>query len=292
MSRHKDKGPKSQNVSVASPQTDTLSDIPFTTPPTSGSWTTDYAWVCGVVGALAVVLCAIAYNLTDALANGVHIASIKLTHTRQDSILLALLISSASMLITEMIRLWLRDRNSFFNLNPDLKAGRYGVFLFDVIANWLLYLSLLGVVVLFFYTAGEYGYARSAPYYKAWFRFIDLAFAAYLYGGGLLYVTITRALKHDPVSDRRDFSSLVAKILWFAFSLVPGFKSLRPQFDDIDKKALRALLVKLFFAPLMTVFFTSQFPHLVQNVGYLADGLPAAITSGTYTLSRFNIDLY
>ncbi|MBN1379204.1 MAG: hypothetical protein JXA04_08200 [Gammaproteobacteria bacterium] len=289
MSRSKGTTLKSQNSSIK--QLDDIDNIPFSEPPASGNWITDYAWVSGVIGAMVVVLLAIAYNITNALNDGIQVGDIKLAQTRNDAILLALAISCSSMLIAEIIRLWLRDRKNFITPSPDLKYGRRKIFLFDSIINWLLYLGLLGLAVLFFQTAGEYGFARNAPYYQPWFRLIDLAFTAYLWGG-LPYVLITRALKHDPVSDRRDFSSLAARVLWFFASLIPGFKNLRPQFDEIDKKAARALLVKLFFAPLMTVFFAGQFPHLVNNVGYLGSGLPAAIANGTYTHAKFNGDLF
>jgi protein-S-isoprenylcysteine O-methyltransferase Ste14 len=291
MSRHKKRTSTYPGSDTEKQQADYLADIPFNTPPASGNWVTDYAWVCGVVGAVVVLLCAMIYNQTNALANGVYFFDIRLTHTPEDSILLALAISTASMLAAEMIRLWLRDKRNFFSLNPDLKAGRHLIFLSDCLINWLLYLGLLQLVVLFFHTAGEYGYAHGAPYYQAWFRLLDLAFTAYLYGG-FAYVLITRAFKHDPVADRRDSSALTARVLWFGASLVPGFKNLRPQFNEIDKKAVRALLVKLFFAPLMTVFFAGQFPHLVSNVGYLGGSLPAAILNGTYTHTSFNNDLF
>jgi protein-S-isoprenylcysteine O-methyltransferase Ste14/multisubunit Na+/H+ antiporter MnhB subunit len=291
MSRHRDRVPKPHNAPADTQQADVLTDIPFATPPASGNWVTDYAWVCGVIGAVVIVLCAMIYNQTHALSNGVYLFGVKLTHTPEDSILLALVVTTGSMLLAELVRLWLRDKQNFFKLNPDLESGRYSVFLLDSLINWLLYLGLFKLVVLFFHTAGEYGYAQSTAYYQPWFRFLDLAFNAYLYGG-FAYVLITRAFKHDPIADRRDFSSLAARILWFAASLVPGFKNLRPQFNEIDKKAARALLVKLFFTPLMTVFFASQFPHLVSNVGYLGDGLPAAIANGSYTHARFNNDLF
>ena len=42
----------------------------------------------------------------------------------------------------------------------------------------------------------------------------------------------------------------------------------------------------------MTVFFAQQFPHLVNNAGYLLGGLPAAISDGSYTHTRFNNDLF
>lgn len=268
-----------------------MTDIPFNTPPESGSWVTDYAWISGLVGALMVLLCAAFYNATNALGNGVYLFDIRLTSDRQDSILLALVVIASSMLVTEMIRLWRRDRKHFFVIDPALKAGRYGEFVLDSAIAWLLSLGVLGLAMQFFQTAGEYGYIQGNAYYRPWFRFIDLAFSAWLYGG-LPYVMITRALKHDRIADRRDFASMAARILQFLASLIPGFKSFRPVFNEIDKKSARALLVKLFFTPLMTVFFTSQFPHLVSNIGYISGGMIVSIATGSYTHANFNNDLF
>jgi protein-S-isoprenylcysteine O-methyltransferase Ste14 len=62
--------------------------------------------------------------------------------------------------------------------------------------------------------------------------------------------------------------------------------------DEADRKVARALLVKLFFTPLMTVFFIDQFPHLVNNIGYVLTGIPEAIANGVYSLSTFNNDYF
>ena len=59
-----------------------------------------------------------------------------------------------------------------------------------------------------------------------------------------------------------------------------------------DKKNLRSLLVKVFFAPLMTVFFFDQFPHLVANIHYLINGLTEELINGRYSHIRFNRDLF
>ncbi|MFZ1985246.1 MAG: hypothetical protein WAU91_12590 [Desulfatitalea sp.] len=291
MTHTKVSGPNSRNMARGNRPADTLSDIPFASPPENGPWITDDAWICGFVGASMVVFLALFYNSTGALTKGVFVAGLQVTHSKVDSLLLALVLSAGAMLGTEMVRLWLRDKQNFFTLNPDLVNRRYVAFLTDALVNWLLYLGLLGVVVLFFHTGGEYGYQQDGKYYQAWFRFLELVWSAYLWGG-LPYVLITRALKHDSIADRRDFSSLTAKVLWCLVSLLPGLKRRRPRFDETDKKAARALLVKLFFTPLMTVFFTDQFPHLANNIGFVLGGLPAAIAGGAYSHAKLNGDLF
>lgn len=272
-------------------QSDPLKDIAFPVPPESGHWITDDAWIAGLAGAVTVVLVAVFYNITRALEKGVILAGVQLTSTRIDSILLALVMIAAVMLAAELVRLWLRNRQNFFTISPHLKKGRYGAFLGDALTNWLTCLCLLGVAILFFRSANEYGFANKSDYYQAWFRFLELAWSAYLWGG-LPYVLITRAVKHDPLSDRRDLSTLTLRCLYYLTSYVPGLKRFRPELNEIDKKAARGLIVKLFFTPLMTVFFAGQFPGLVNHIGLMTVEIPDMIARGIYTHNQFNSDLF
>jgi len=257
----------------------------------SGAWVTDKAWICGVIGAIAVLACAYWYNRTGTLSNGVYFLGYQLTDNRLDSTLAALFIITAIMLFAELIRLWFWDKSSFFRLDPLLKDKQYGVFFGKALINYALYLLLLGIVVAFFHTAGEYGFRKEAPYYKAWFRFLDMVVIGYLWAG-LPYVILTRAFKHDPEADRRDAAWLLGRLLAFPVAKLTGLKTIKPDFSEADKKIVRALLVKLFFTPLMTVFFIGQFPHLISNVGYLLDNLPGAIASGNYSHRVFNSDFF
>jgi protein-S-isoprenylcysteine O-methyltransferase Ste14 len=193
------------------------------------------------------------------------------------------------------------DGRRFFQLDPDLKEGRYLHFLGNALINYALNLGLLGLVILFYHMANEYGFVPRNPYYQPWFRFIDAVW--YLYGPGLWgtglglflgfpYVVLTRALKYSPDSDRRDLTSMFSKTLGWTVSRVLQTPSLRPVFGDSDRKAVRALLVKMFFTPLMTVFFCDQFPHLVMNMHYMANGLQSALATSSYTHNQFNSDFF
>jgi len=291
MSDSNPSGQKHRTCDQCQQQMNTPTDIVYPVPPDDGSWITDHAWICGLAGAVTVVLLAAFYKFTNALENGVVVFDLILTDDRKDSILLALVFIAAVMLAVEWVRLWLRDRKTFFSIHPDLKKGRYGSFFGEALENWILYLILLGLTVVFFRTANEYGYANKHEYYQIWFRFIELAWFVYLWGG-LPYVLITRAVKHDPLADRRDFSALTLRGINFLISFIPGFKRFRPEFNEIDKKAARGLLVKVFFTPLMTIFFADQFPHLVNNIGFVIGTVPGLIAGGHYTHNQFNIDLF
>lgn len=255
------------------------------------SWITDRAWITGVVGAITVVVCAYIFNRADTLSTGLYLFGVQLTSTRQDTTIGALFIITSVMLLSEMIRLWFWDRSSFFTIDPLLKQKQVGTFIVRSVTNYVLYLGVLSLVLWVYHTAGEYGFRKEAAYYQAWFRFLDVVFNTWLWAG-LPYVLITRALKYSPQADSRDTGWFLGRLLMVPVGKLSGLQSLTPEFTDADKKIVRALLVKLFFTPLMTVFFIGQFPHLISNVGYVLDSLPANIANGSYGHHTFNSDFF
>lgn len=252
---------------------------------TDNTWITDRAWLSGLAGALAVVLLAAWFNSKNALAQGLSIGGWQVTDNRLDTVLAALVLSTAAMLLVELIRLRQWHGQDFLRVHPDLRRGLWLKFLLDSCLHYGVYLALLALVIFFFHTAGEYGFAREHPYYQPWFRLLDLAWSAWLWGG-LPYVLLTRALRHSPEADRLDTAAMA--IGWLGELL----RARKPSLGDEQRKNLRALLVKLFFAPLMTVFFADQFPHLINNMGYLVDGLASAVAESRYSHRQFNQDFF
>ncbi|SMF43368.1 hypothetical protein SAMN02745866_02749 [Alteromonadaceae bacterium Bs31] len=256
----------------------------------SGSWVTDYAWISGVAGALTVLILALVFNRTNTLQTGIYFFGHQLTDNRTDTVLGALFIISAVMLTVELVRLWFWDKSNFICIDPAIKNGKYADFLGKCVANYLLYLLAFFIVMKFFHTAGEYGYKNGAAYYQAWFRLFDILFNAYLWAG-LPYVIFTRALKYDKQADGLDTAWFLSRLLMWPIAKLVGVQKL-VQLGDRDSKAIRGLIVKIFFTPLMTGFFIGQFPHLVSNVGYLLDTLPSTIVSGNYSHRTFNSDFF
>ncbi len=259
--------------------------------PKADKWITDQAWITGLAGLIAVVSTGIWFNMTKALHNGVVLFSTRLTENRHDALLFALGVITLTMIICELIRLWRWDGKKFIQLDPNVQAGNYSAFFMNALGNYILYLLLFGKTIFLYKMINEYGFKNNSAYYQPWFRFLDHAWTLYLWCG-LPYVLITRALKYNPVADARDLTSTYARGLQYLLGHIPLFTHLKPEFRDVDKKNTRAFLVKLFFSPLMTIFFCDQFPHLVNNMGYLVDGLMAAITSGAYNAQRFGNDFY
>lgn len=254
------------------------------------AWVTDGAWISGLCGALAVVVVAAVYRHFNVLSDGLRIGAWSLTSDRTDSLLLALGLVGLSMVGVEGVRLRRWNRAYGLSVHPDVRQGRWLAFLGTACLNYALHLLLLWLAQRFFQTAGEYGYLKGHAFYRPWFRLIELLFTAWLWGG-LPYVVLTRALKHDPQADRRDYGFFVARLLSRPWQRLLGAAPGRD--DGTDRKTGLGLIVKLFFAPLMTVFFCDQFVHLTNNLGYLAGGgWWRQVQSPGYGLASFNRDLF
>lgn len=280
---------KKSNTAPASDDAPT-SPLPLTPgDPKASRWITDQAWISGVSGLLSVVAVGAWFSATNTLSTGVHVLGAQLTSERHHSLLFALAVITVTMVAVEMVRLWRWDKTHFIQVAPDIKTGNYLRFFLNSLSNYLLYVLLIAFTIWLYETINEYGFRNNSAYYQPWFKFLDLLWVIYLWAG-LPYGLLTRALKYNPDADRRDLTLTFTKILQFILSYIPMLKHFRPQFNDGDKKNTTAYLVKFFFSPLMTVFFCDQFPHLVNNMGYLANGLMAALNDGSYSLERFGND--
>ncbi len=254
-------------------------------------WVMDSAWITGLIGAVSIILCAKWYQAANYLSEGVSIFGAQLTTNRIDSILFAIGFVTLTMLISEVVRLRLFYKSANISVHPFITAKQYGKFSVECMINFIAHIALLSLVMQFFFLANEYGFKNNNAYYQPWFRLLDIAFSIYLWCG-LPYVFITRGLKYSPDDDKRDygifFSGLVTKLLQ---RMLLRDKT-HVLFTPNDKKNTLSLLVKLFFLPLMTVFLCDQFPHLVNNMGYLSGGFWANLVSDTYSHTAFNNDLF
>ena len=186
------------------------------------------------------------------------------------SMAFVLLVVSAVMFAVEFgIRLDV-DSGRLIKVAPDVKEGRYLPFLGQCLLVYGVELAMFTVVLGFYRTANEYGYQGNGKgYYQPWFAVMEKFRDIYLYGG-LPYVIVTRALQHAPSSDRKQAAFTMIKLARLAFAKVTrGDTSEIPPYDRYDKSAILGLCVKIFFVPLMTVFFGDQFSHLIKNFDYL-----------------------
>lgn len=263
----------------------------------NSSWVTDYAWISGVAGAVMTLAIAAWYKAESVLQGGLIVFGHKLTETRDDSIIAALLMITFCMLLVEGVRLWMRDPSNFFNIHPKIKSGNYLVFVLECAAYYFLSLAVLATIIFLYQIINEYGFQINAAYYQVWFGIIDKLWDVWLIAG-LIYIPLTRALKYDEESDKRDYGFYLLRLALWPVSKILGSIEEKYRLSLIDKKITLGLFVKMFFTPLMTIFFINQFPHLVNNMGYLFGdifgqaGLWSAVGSGNYSNSRLNNDLF
>jgi len=275
------------------PKTTTDSDV--TTPDlhalSNTKWVMDSAWITGLIGAVSIILCAKWYQVANYLNEGVAILGMQITTERVDSILFAIGCVTFIMLTSEFFRLRYFYKSIRLSVHPLIQSRQYKSFIVECGINYIAHIALLSLIMQFFFLANEYGFKNNNAYYQPWFRLLDIAFSVYLWCG-LPYVLVTRGLKHSEDDDKRDygifFSGLITKSLKHLFSRDKADLL----FSSNDKKNTLSLLVKLFFLPLMTVFLCDQFPHLVNNMGYLSGGFWANLVSDTYSHTAFNNDLF
>jgi protein-S-isoprenylcysteine O-methyltransferase Ste14 len=269
----------------------------FTNTPAQGrvnraneSWVTDQAWISGLAGGLSVVGIAAWYQSNDTLNIGLYLFDWKITDQRIDTLLAALAMITLTMIVTELLRLFLRAPNDFLQPSPEYRQKQFSILAKDALLIYVYHLILFWLVITFYKWAVHYGFQLNKTYYIPWFRALEHLWTIYLWAG-LPYILLTRAFKHNGMDDEKDFFVIVPQL----FSSIAGIMSWRRSqitWSEGAKKAFRSLLVKVFFAPLMTVFFCDQLPHLVNNIDYAFGSLPQSVANGTYTHQNFNGDLF
>ncbi len=245
-------------------------------------WVTDGAWLSGLAGALMTLLCGLWFSRVDALGKGIQLFGWQVAPGRDDAVLLALILIALAMVVVELVRLPLVQRGYFIQRSPLLTSGRTGAFWQESIRIFLQNLLLLWLAKT------AYASAAQSP---AWDQAMDVVWTFYLWAG-LPYTLVTRAYKYDPAADAVDYPALLGKIGRNLLHSLGVRTAGDLEFNSNDKKTLLGLLVKLFFAPIMTVFFFSQFPTLVRNIGYMIDFLPGKLAAGDYSHADFNRDLF
>ena len=257
-----------------------------------GRWITDGAWISGVVGVVTLISIAIICQRNYWLDRGVSLFNVIEFESQLDVKLFCLLVIAGSMCLTELIRLTLSGHKTLFTIAPQLKEGRYLDILLTCVWRYFCYLILFYAVLFFYQAVPEYGMVNKSEYYQPWFRMFRWLFTAFIYLG-FPYVLLTYVLKYDENKDVNGYHHLVEKVLLGTLSklkVIQWPESKRVSSAQL-KKIFLGLLVRVFFMPLMTVFFITQFSQLVSNFGYMFDWLPRHLADGNYDHATFNKDM-
>lgn len=226
-----------------------------------------HSWKAGVAG--LVVLLSLAYYAMrhKVMENGWGITSSP--PDKNLAMAFVLLVVAMVMLAFELgIRIKVEGQ-AMLSVREDVKAGRYGAYVRECLLVYLTELGIFQFAILIYEWTGEYHFQRGPDYYKPWFAILHTIRNIYLYGG-LPYVFFTRALQHDPKADKKQLAFTVMKSLrWLGNKLRPNLVDPAGEFGSGDGSAVLGFFVKLFFVPLMTVFFADQFGTLVKNYDFV-----------------------
>ena len=232
---------------------------------------TRHAWIAGLAGTATLLGMGYLAWKKGALQHGWGLLSSEGAVDQNVSMAFVLLVTAAIMFAVELgVRLNV-ERGRVIKLAPAVRDGNLGAFIGECILVYAVELGMLWLAFTVYRSANEYGWTpQGGAYYKPWFTVMQYIWRIYLWGG-LPYILFTRALQHDPQSDRKQAAFVVMKAARFLGAHLASKSADAPRFDRYDRSSILGLFVKLFFVPLMTVFFVDQFSHLVKNFGFLFD---------------------
>ncbi|MBL4797732.1 MAG: DUF1295 domain-containing protein [Oleispira sp.] len=248
-------------------------------------WITDKAYISGLAGVGMLLILACFYHSYHVFETGIFIGVP--IQGRTATTAFALLTISLTMVLVELLRLWHYDKAEFIRYSPLWLKGHYFQLILAAGKKYLLNLLLLIIAGSYYYCINEYGFNTQATYYQPWFQLFKILCWLYLFLG-FPYQLITLAFKHHTKMDTAD---LLAKAVVLLSLNACGKASGNARFSLANKKIVLSYLVKLFFAPIMTVFFFDNFYHLVSNINYIQTGLITEIVAGNYSHQKLNRDL-
>lgn len=249
-------------------------------------WITDKAYLSGLSGIATLLLLAYLFHYYHVFEQGISLFHFSL-HGRSSVTAFALLLTCFSMVVVELVRLWRYDKSKFIRYSPLWRQQRYSALVLDAGKKYLLNIGLLVLASFYYYCINEYGYVAQARYYQPWFQLFEFLFVLYLCLG-FPYQFLTAAFKHDV---RQDAADLLGKILSHSRLMFKNIRCRHQRFSSADKKIALGFLVKLFFTPIMSVFFFDNFHHLVSNISYIKSGLIPELMSTNYSHATLNRDL-
>jgi len=247
------------------------------------------AWISGLIGVVAIYASGYFYNLFEVGKNGWFAGAHKLTNSPEESFFLVLVMTAVLMYCSELFIRWWYDRGRVIALHPALLEKKWGAFSGGVLYHFAATMLLLYAAKLFYWYATEYAHSASDSKYAPWFTAFEkiLVFCWYFLPA---YTLLTRAFQHDAAAERKEPAYLVWYLVQGLLRRARVFKSKSALPDFAAGQALLSILVKLFFVPLMTIFFFDQFNSFTRNWGYLFNHFnPKA---ADYTFQKGLLDFY
>lgn len=260
---------------------------------------TNYSYISGYAGAFIILILSYFGAKANILNQGWEIFSYKVADNYIHSAFLVLGACGFAMFVIELIIRGVVEKRIIV-VSDKILQKKNGLFLLECFLNYIIELSILYLAILFYKYANEYGFIRQNNYYQPWFVLMHIFWEGYLYLG-LPYLLLTRSLQNDTEADKKEPAYLFFKIVMFVLRNTPLpalFKKtefLNFDKDDKffsftrnDKTNLLGIFVKMFFIPVITVFFVDQFFHLVNNWSYITNTLSQKFLSNFMSVMDFH----
>lgn len=261
----------------------------------NGVWITDGAWISGLAGVIMVLVMAFVSQQNGWAQHGLSVFGVIELNRKFDVELFCLIVIALTMCVVELARLSLAGHKPIFTIASELKNAQYGILLLKSALRYLSYLALFYAIIFIYKVAPEYGFVQRKDYYYPWFKMCKWLFNAFLWAG-FPYILLSYALKYDENKDKNSYHQLVNALFFCLIAVLRlPLKKTLAQKVQVNKAQLKkialGLLVRVFFMPLMTVFFVEQFGLLVSNMNYMFNSLPHSLANGNYSHATFNQDL-
>jgi len=243
---------------------------------------TNKAYISGFAGLITINLMGYFYYLFDVTKKGWALFGFKFAKPGASSILFVLLVTGMVMILIELfIRYRVEGKENFININSSLKEKKYVVYFLELIYYIATSIIFIWLAKQFYQYAAHYTYGHKGGKYGGWFIVLNHIWQ-YTLVGMPVYIILTRTFQQNKAYDTREPVYLFWKTIFFLLLKV-GLKKVMPNFISQyffskkvemtreDGQILLGIFVKMFYIPLMTIFFIDQFSSMVKNYSYLAD---------------------
>lgn len=250
------------------------------------------AYRSGLLGSMSLlVVTVLLHNAGFTSTDHIRILNVgALAHV--DIALFVLLCCGTIMFLAELYTCCSSLGKDHFQIHPKLRKKQFLSFMCECFGYYAIgWLFLEGITALFQHTS-EYGFQAQRPYYQPFFHLLDLGDTVYRVFA-FPYIGLTRAFHYQEHSQHQSLSAMIGRLMLKCINLLAGKSTanLPTTYRRSDRSQWLGILVKIFFIPLMTVFFTVQFGHVMNNIGFLQN-LVTTNGSDINSLRTFTKDVY
>ena len=221
-----------------------------------------YGWITGIIGAVAIIFTSFYGAYSNAAKTGWRLGSFIITSQYSDTILYVLFAVALLMILSEFVVVRLHTTAFKLLKSKEPISKRFSLSFLESIRDYLTGLLVVFSVMAFYRLANIYGFADRVPYFLPWHCMAEKLLRLVLWFG-FPYLFVTNFVFRHQVKTQKLFYILfdASKTLW---------KNIRWGSHETDKAPLSnetkvgllGIAVKVFFLPVITVFFCRQYAGL------------------------------